>query len=848
MGLLRGVSHGYHDANAFAALTYPVEAVTGDLLVAVLSDRYLPSLGAGWTNRFLGSGTNQSARIATKVASSGDIGAGGENYVLANAGTGEWAVLAFAAGSFNPTVPIPDLLTDLSTNANFETDYLPIKTGRGLFSFASLRMSTEGNLFARYGTQLFDSDDVTDTAGLYLQIASSETTLNQKWSTSAVVTGAFKAAFTVSDAVGTLFLPPITTTSHFLVAAFDVSPVFPVANEVVPETQPVLRVFASGSISPFHVQFQVSTDAGFAAVPWSVDLSGRTAGITNATVGIALNEGTDYWWRARAGDGTSWGPWSAGIKFRVDAGSRRGIDYLYSNVGVGSLTQSPIGVDYGFVNVGIHADSSPVAFEYYYMNVGFQITRRDAGIEYLYEEVLIMIPVPHVWFTWRNYGFVEDHIFVYGQGFGTLQAEYNAAILFDWGPDFTLADVSAAIFDWSVQPAGPHAYDALRHIDPGDAVTLPVSTVETDIVEIIIPTAIAPPFESGAQNDLVYVLHDGGPSNRVNFLLYPTVPVPMGLPLTAIRSANKMRMGPMPPDLTALVELHRTPDLAPYMVIGNGPQRPPALVAASSGTAEVGTWSVTENLQPALDVDMTEGISQGVRWLPDPDTLTARPDLGTGVLAWEPSQGTSDLLWTMYSDDAGYIDPLYTAPSRNGPLQVPAFVLPGEKWMGTSAPVAGAGLTQWTIAMAAVLHAPNNPKGQIVTSYVVGGQPVGTYPVELTIASDVLTTVVGGRLATVRTTHLSGRAVIIVLGVAVEYQVGRMLVIDETGLSTDFVTSPMAPAPSTRLYLARPEVIGVQDQSARLDILDLTLYPHMLDNNTMWSVANKLDSIYGVSR
>ena len=379
---------------------------------------------------------------------------------------------------------------------------------------------------------------------------------------------------------------------------------------------------------------------------------------------------------------------------------------------------------------------------------------------------------------------------------------------------------------------------------------MPTSTVETHIVEIVVPIAIAPPFEAGAQNDLVYALTDGGQSNRVPFLLYPTVPVPMGLPLTAIRSANKMRMSPMPPDVTSVIELRRIPVLDPYLVVGGNPQRPPALLGLSTTNAEVGTWSVTENLQPALDVDLTESFdgSEGVRWLPDPATLTARPDLGTGVLAWEPSQGTSDLLWTMYSDEAGYIDPLYTLPSRNGTLEVPAFVLPGLKWMGTSDEVSGAGGVQWTIAMAAVLHAPNNPRAQIVTSYVLGGQPVGTYPVELTIASDVLTVEIGGRVASVRTTHLSGRATIFVLGVASEYQVGRLLVVDETAAAIDFVPSPMAPAASQRVYLGRPEVIGVQDQTARLDILDLALYPHMLGTNTMWDVANKLDSIYGVSR
>ena len=851
MGLLRGVSHGYHAANAYNALTFPVEALEGDLLVAVISDRYLPSLGIGWTNRFLGSGTEQSARIATKVASAADIAGGGENYVLANAGTGEWAVLAFVTGSFDPVHPIPDLVTDLAATGVDELDYLPVKTGRGLYSYQSVRMSVVGNIFADRGTQLFDRDDVTDTSALYVEFAPGETTLNQKWTTSATVTGAFRADFTVSDAVGTAYFPPITTRTFFLVAAFAAVPYSPDPNQMQLTLTPTLVVLADGNPSPFQVQFQTSSSTDFATTTWTQTMTGRTTGFTTVTVGVNLPDGVDSWWRARAGDGTSWGPWSAPSRLRIYTASASAREYIHLNYGALEGTVRSEVAETVHFNVGIRATSEPHAFEYIYENTGFVVTRRDAAVEYIYEgDVSTNVPVPHVWFTWREYGFVEDHIFVYGQGFGTLQAEFDASILFDWGPDFTLADVSAAVFDWSVQPATPDAYGSIRHINRGTAITMPFTNVETDIVEIIVPISIAPPFAAGAQNDLVYVSHVGGASNKVIFLLYPTVPVPMGLPLTNIRSANKMRMSPMPPDEAALVELHRTPVLEPYLVVGNGPRRLPALLAASTATAEVGTWSVTENLQPALDVDLTETAdgSNGSRWLPDPATLSARPDLGTGVLAWEPSQGTTDLLWTMFSDDAGYIDPLYNLPSRNGNLEVPAFVLPGMKWMGTSRAAADTGLTQWTIAMAAVLHAPNNPRGQIVTSYVPGGQPVNTYPVDLTIASDVLTVEIGGRLASVRTTHLSGRAVIIVLGVATEYRVGRLLVIDETGAAIDFGTSAMAPADVQRLYLGRPETIIMQDQTARLDILDLALYPHMLGTNTMWDVANKLDSIYGVSR
>src|SRR5207342_1819263 len=113
---------------------------------------------------------------------------------------------------------------------------------------------------------------------------------------------------------------------------------------------------------------------------------------------------------------------SAPSRLRIYTASASAREYVHLNYGALEGTTVAHGVETIHENVGILAISQPEAYEWIYENVGFIVTRRDAGVEYIYEgDVSTNVPVPHVWFVWREYGFVEDHIFVYGQGFGTLQ-------------------------------------------------------------------------------------------------------------------------------------------------------------------------------------------------------------------------------------------------------------------------------------------------------------------------------------------------------------------------------------------------------------------------------------------
>ena len=101
MAVQRGAAVlGYHATNAYQVASYPDGAAAGDLVVAAIGDRYLPSLPAGWTTIHAASGTNQSGRLAWKVLTSADVGAGTFTYILAGSGTGSYAVVAFEAGTF----------------------------------------------------------------------------------------------------------------------------------------------------------------------------------------------------------------------------------------------------------------------------------------------------------------------------------------------------------------------------------------------------------------------------------------------------------------------------------------------------------------------------------------------------------------------------------------------------------------------------------------------------------------------------------------------------------------------------------------------------------------------------
>ena len=98
---------------------------------------------------------------------------------------------------------------------------------------------------------------------------------------------------------------------------------------------------------------------------------------------------------------------------------------MHFNVGA-RWPAEPHAGDYMHDNVGFEVILSPYAGDYLHLNVGFQVILSRKGGDYLHENVFIGVPVPHLWFAWLDHGFVDDHVWIYGQGLGTVATEFHA--------------------------------------------------------------------------------------------------------------------------------------------------------------------------------------------------------------------------------------------------------------------------------------------------------------------------------------------------------------------------------------------------------------------------------------
>lgn len=277
-------------------------------------------------------------------------------------------------------------------------------------------------------------------------------------------------------------------------------------------------------------------------------------------------------------------PWT----FTIDLNTGKACEYSYENVGIDPVLYSGT-VDSIMENVGVEIVLYPGGIEYLLENVGVEITLDSDGIDYVYENVNDLTPVPHIWFAYKKYGFVNDLILIYGQGFGALQTQYNAQPKLDWGPDFTKADISLGAQDWEVRPAMADSYgpDRRIYVGGGDG-DPPFSNVETDIFTIAVPAGALPTAADGPQHDFLYVVTTGGTSNKVAFLFYPTIPVPMGIPIISMRTGGVLIVVADPVGDTRIAQPSMVVTAVPYIVVGGSAQRDPLLGAVSITSAKLG--------------------------------------------------------------------------------------------------------------------------------------------------------------------------------------------------------------------------------------------------------------------
>ena len=639
---------------------------------------------------------------------------------------------------------------------------------------------------------------------------------------------------------GSAHLPPVRGTGALAVATFSATPISPPDETLWPDVSPSFSFAVAGSPEPFKVQFQLSTSPAFTTLFWSTELVGQVSSTLSLTPGIGLSDGQTYYWRVRSGDGFVWGAWSAARELRVILNASMAIEYVYANVGVGPSTYAGT-VEYVSLNTGVLPTPYAGVQEYVYENVGVEATLKREAWEYVYLNTDTSVPVPHIWFAYREYGFGGEATVLYGMGLGTLQAEYDAQAWIDWGPNFALVDVENSITDWHVNVATEHAYDSARIITKGTSSTPPVVNVEHQRVEVIVPTFVVPTTEQGPQPDFLYITHEGGESNHVPFLLYPTTLVPMQPIPGRARGKGMARIIAEPTDLSTLVDQPWTViEAVPYIVSGPIAHAAPLLGAVSRTKAEATDWSADAALEEQLAVD----LGATWRWIASESTISARPDLGTGVSVWESTAGPDGPLWRMYADSSPYLDPTYAHASRSGALEHPALVFPGDAWMRLDPPAPQTGAAV-TIGVVAVLHANQlAARSILLDSYVDGPPSVGTSKVTLSMDSDRLGLKVGGQMTTDTLTNLSKRPVAIIA--SLDAASGSLLILDTDPAVHDF-NHPSVQVADLLYYLGRPEAPGDGSEVARMDVLEVFGFNSRLSAAQMWQVANKLDSIYRIT-
>lgn len=811
MGRLTGVATTQLPGSGSASMLLPVEAQVGDLLVATYLCGFSTTTATGWTEVYnTRAGFAANSVLMWKIATASDLTAGttpAQSYATSlNA-----VVASFAKGSFDPARPIAGINVVVSTTAGtttVTTGSIAAVAGADLMSFAAsvFGSSTPPTAISgANGRQLVQASRAGTATSMWVQTPEIDVSLNQIWTFAPGVPAAHTIIYATTQLAGAVTVPSMSATTALMAAPYGTAALLPAPGARLLNAIPTLKVLASGATTPFAVQFQVNTKADFTGtMVQDSTVTGAVKGPVTAAVTGTIPPSVPIYWRSRARNaaGTVIGPWSAVQNFTYAFAASSACEELT-------------------INVGAQLDTTQVAGEYLY-----------------YSSVSNNVSQPRIWFVYKTSGFAGDHILVYGQGLGTIQARYNAKAYVDYGPNFATPDAAATIADWNFQVSGAHAFDSLRRIFPGNIAAPPQVGVEVEILEIVIPSSITPPLTSSSVANQVYLVTSTGTTERRTFLTYSAAPAPTTTSRTTNVTVGRLAQRPSFDTYQVIPAEHLTLSVDPYMIIDGRPERAPMMGSFGSSVARTGQPVTTTNLQAASAI----ATAPFRRFLVDPTKIVARPDLGTGVSLWSPSSGAADQALLMTAPNAGYVDAGYTIPSRNGVVNRPAFVLPGGAYLTTQSPVGvNAGCTFFIVA---VVHAPSSARSVLAaTSPAISQLPAGTTFYELSLVSDVLTSWAGSPLASTQLTTMSGRAVI--MGVSLAPTTALLTVSQKSRISVSKAHPPISPIGTTKLHIGRPNTILSTDETARMDILEILMMPTALAADAMARWVGLLDSVYG---
>lgn len=291
------------------------------------------------------------------------------------------------------------------------------------------------------------------------------------------------------DGAGAATWPPLYYSAAGAVQVWDVTVISPDDGERVPFLQPTLRVLVSASGGgPSSVQFDVATDAAFTAIVWTSTDAAAVNGPRDKVVGVALTNGTRYYWRARDGNGGgTWGQFTATRSFIPDLNAGRAYLEVFANVGIEELPDG-----HGFLslyeNVGAAGPPLHPGYHYEYVNVGADLVKRHQAYHDVFEgDVSTNTPTPLIWFLAPESGRPGDGIKIYGFGTGPLQSTFGGVVEAYFGA--ATGWVSVPVLSWGVFPETPNAYTAARKIDPVAGIIDP----QHSVIEIVVSPAALPP-------------------------------------------------------------------------------------------------------------------------------------------------------------------------------------------------------------------------------------------------------------------------------------------------------------------------------------------------------------------
>ena len=466
----------------------------------------------------------------------------------------------------------------------------------------------------------------------------------------------------------------------------------------------------------------------------------------------------------------------------------------------------------------------------------------DAG-EYVYEgDVGAGAAAPVLWVLYKPWAFLGNHIVVYGQGLGNTQGELHGVLKLGPGLDFPLtADVTPTIISWTLNAAGSHAYDGTGVVFPGTEAAPPRVDVEVQTIEFVVP----PGMTLDAPTEMhVYVTNDHGQSNALSLMLYPLVDVDMQSAAPLLSTMSRA-MSVWTPPIEDVIEQHYSLLPAPFALTSPIPERPPLFLTNAAPDFALTGGSPTTGLDDPVDVTLPLLL----RYRPLDSKIEPRPDLGTGVSAWNSNEGSS-MDWRFFTASGPYVDDTTTVASRNGELVRPAMVFPGTAWAETTNAFAAG--PRFTIAMAVTVY-----PDAIAQSYLLSGYAPGADP----DAFDLRCYVEGDNLVVWLGTGSGGRPVFtkkiapgyigqrpIILALTLDPTTMRIGLVSDRPVITTLAHKETIGA-GYKLYLGRSNESDVASmRMATMDVLDLGLDTTFCGIERFWAVVNRLDAAYGVAR